>query len=254
MPLSPNRRATRRLGMMFAIVSSTLPGAAIAGPWEVGGTSPGSRYKIGTEVSWNHTGSKDTWGRPMIKFEAPVSAEMSVEVGGGYGVIEMADGSTRSGARDPSATLKWRLAHERDGRPEMMVEPKLTLAAGDARSGVGGRYSTLKAPLRAGWGIGKYRLTGEMAYTHGFGRDYADTLGYGALLEYFPDERWVFGADIYNDHPVHNRGRRHLRAEAALKFKPTRDLEFQALLGRSVQNRRGEPATTAKLTFEFKFD
>jgi hypothetical protein len=239
--------------LLLALSTFALPQLAHAGPWEVGSTSPSKSRKIKAEVTWKHTDSKDTWARPIIKIGGPLNSNLSYEVGGGYGIIEKANGTTRSGARDLTGKLKWRFLTETATRPAFLVEPKFTFNTGDATSGVGGGVSTLKTPVRAGKQFGDFRLTGEVFYTHGFAHRYDDTLGYGGLLEYSPNDRWILGVDVINDRPVDDGGRYHVRTEGAFKFKLNSAVELQGLIGRSVENRRGELATNAKFVMAVKF-
>ncbi len=238
--------------LLLSIVPLAMPSLALAGPWEVGSTSPSKTRKVKAEVTWKHTDSKDTWGRPILKFGAPLGEDLSYEVAAGYGIVERSSGKNRGGARDITAKLKWRFVEETATRPAFLVEPKFTFDTGDSAAGIGGGVTTLKTPVRAGKQFGQFRLTGEMRYTHGFARGYDNMVGYGGLVEYAPNQRWILGVDVFNDRPVHDGGRYHVLGEAAFKFKPTKEIELQALIGRSIENRRGEPATNAKIVFVHK--
>ncbi len=237
----------------WSFVLFTLPAVAVAGPWEVGGTSPSKTKKIEVEVSRKHTDSRDTWARPVLKFAAPLGDDLSYEVAAGYGVVEKSSGPTRGGAKDVTAKLMWRFLDETDRRPVLLVEPKFTFDTGDASSGVGGGVTTLKTPLRGGKRFGKVRLTGEVFYTHGFAGEYDDLVGYGGLVEYSPNERWVVGMDVLNDRPIHEGGRYHVRGDVAFKFKAADSVELQGLIGRSVENRRGELAANVNFVAAYKF-
>lgn len=242
-----------RILRLLSLVALALPAAALAGPWEVGSTSPSKDRKVKAEVTWKHTDSKDTWARPVLKFAAPLAKDLSYEISAGYGIVERSSGAVRSGAKDVTAKMKWRFLGETGSRPALLVEPKFTFDTGDVASGVGGGVTTLKLPIRAGKQFGKFRLTGEIFHTHGFAHHYDDVLGYGGLVEYSPNERWVVGMDLLNDRPVHDGGRYHLRGDAAFKFKASGNVELQGLIGRSAENRRGELATNAKLVAVYKF-
>lgn len=253
MSMSPNHRRPLRSGLLLAIAALAFPCIALAGPWEVGSTSPSKQKKVKAEVTWKHTDSKDTWARPVLKFAAPLADDLSYEIAAGYGIVEKANGTTRSGARDFTAKLKWRFLAETDDRPAFLVEPKFTFDTGDKAAGIGGGVTTLKTPVRAGKQFGKIRLTGEVFYTHGFARDYDDVIGYGGLLEYAPDSHWIVGVDLLDDRPVDHGSRHHLRGDVAFKYKANKHVELQGLLGRSVENQRGELATNAKFVAVYKF-
>jgi len=253
MPTTPTPRRPPHLGFVLAIAALALPCVALAGPWEVGSTSPSKQKKAKAEVTWKHTASKNTWARPVLKFAAPLAKDLSYEVAAGYGIVEKANGITRGGARDVSAKLKWRFLAETDARPAFLLEPKFTFATGDKAAGVGGGVTTLKTPVRAGKQFGKFRLTGEVFYTHGFAHDYDDMLGYGGLLEYSPDPHWIIGVDLLDDRPVDHSSRHHLRSNVAFKYKANKRVELQGLFGRSIENRRGALATNAKFVAVYKF-
>lgn len=248
--VSTHRR--RLQAVLLAAAALALPLAAQAGPWEVGSTSPSKTKKVKAEVTWKHTDSKDTWARPVLKFAAPLAEDLSYEVSAGYGIVEKANGTTRGGAKDVTGKLKWRFVNETDTHPAFLVEPKFTFDTGDRAAGIGGGVTTLKVPLRAGKQFGRMRLTGEVFYTHGFDHDYHDVAGYGGLVEYQLTKRMLVGVDLLNDRPVHD-GHHHLRGDAAFKFKASEDVELQGLIGRSVENLRGEMATSAKVVAVYKF-
>lgn len=195
-------RRLRHIGRLLAIAALVSPCIALAGPWEVGSTSPGKQKKVKAEVTWKHAGSKDVWGRPVLKYAAPLARDVSYEVAGGYGIIDRKDGPTRSGSRDLTAKLKWRFAGETDRRPAFLVEPKFTFATGDGTSGVGGGVTTIKTPVRAGKQFGPFRVTAEVFYKHGFAHDYTDMIGYGGLLEYAPNPTLTVGVDLVSDRPA----------------------------------------------------
>ena len=252
MTMTPPRDRSLPAALLMA-AALALPCVALAGPWEVGGTSPSKQKKLKAEVTWKHTDAKDVWARPVLKFAAPLAEGLSYEVAAGYGIVEKDNGLVRGGARDVSAKLKWRFVEEADRRPAFLVEPKFTFATGDSASGVGGGVTTLKTPVRAGKQFGRFRVTAEVSHTHGFAHGYKDLVGYGGLLEYAPDSRWTVGVDLLADRPVHEGSRYHLRSNAAFKYKAGKNVELQGLLGRSIENRRGELATSAKLVAVYKF-
>lgn len=243
----------RRVWMATAVAALLgLPVASTAGPWEVGGTTPGKNTALKLELAWKHTASKDTWTRPVLKFGGPLAENLSYEVSGGYGAVEKQGQPTRSGMKDFTGKLKWGLMSEADRGVDLLLEPKLTFDTGDVASGVGGGVTTLKLPLRVGKSYGKVHLTGEVRYTHGFDGDYADLAGYGGLVEYKPSSRWVVGVDLINDRPVHGGGD-HWRSNVAFKYKPDKHWEWQGLLGRSIHNERGSMATSVKVELAYKF-
>lgn len=230
-----------------------LPATALAGPWEVGNTNPSKTKKIKLEFTGKYTATKDSYGIPVVKFAAPLADDLSFEIATGYGIVDKPPEGSRGGARDATAKLKWRVIDETDGRPALLLEPKFTFDTGDTRAGVGGGSTTLKMPIRAGKQFGPVRLTGEFFYTHDFDHDDEDILGYGGLIEYAPHERWVVGIDLLSDRPARDASRYHLRSNVAVKLKATPKTELQALIGRSLENRRGELATNVKFVASFKF-
>ncbi len=237
----------------FSIVLLAIPATVLAGPWEVGSTNPDNAKKIKVEFAGKYTDSRNTYGVPVFEFAAPMTNDLSFEVGAGYGVIDKPQTGSRGGAKDITAKLKWRFFTETGHRPAFMLEPKFTFDTGDADSGVGGGVTTLKLPVRAGKQFGHVRLTGEVFYTHGFKHDHENILGYGGLIEYSPTGNWVIGVDLLNDRPAQEGGRYHLRSNAAIKLKVAPKIELEALVGRSIENRRGELATNVKLVAAFKF-
>lgn len=253
MPVASWRHRQSHAGLLLAIAVLAVPRPVLAGPWEVGSTNPSKTKKVEAEVTWKHTVSKDTWARPVLKFAAPLADGLSYEIAAGYGIVEKANGTTRGGARDATAKLMWRFLDETDDRPAFLVEPKFTFDTGDEAAGIGGGVTTLKTPLRAGKQFGRTRLTGEVFYTHGFAHGYDDLVGYGGLLEYAPDPRWIVGVDLIDDRPVGRGSGHHLRGEVAFKYKAGKQVELHGLLGRSIENQRGEPATDAKFAAEYKF-
>ncbi len=227
--------------------------STLAGPWEIGSTNPSKTKKIKIEFTRKHTDSKDTYGFPILKFAAPFSDDLSFEAAAGYGAVDTPQRGSRGGAKDITAKLMWRFIGKSGNRPAFLLEPKFSFDTGDTASGVGAGVTTLKMPLRAGKQFGKVRLTAEVFHTHGFKHAYTDIVGYGGLIEYSPHERWIVGIDLLNDHPLHDGGAHHLRSNAAVKLKATSRIELQALVGRSVENRRGESATNVKFVASFKF-
>ena len=234
------------------VLAMGLPATSMAGPWEVGGTTPSKTRTFKFELAWKHTATKDTWTRPVLKFGAPLADNLSYEVSGGYGAVENRGQPTRGGMKDFTGALKWGLMRQAEHGVDMMLEPKLTFDTGDVASGVGGGVTALKLPLRVGRNFGKVYLTGEVRYTHGFASHYTDLAGYGGLVEYKPNARWVVGVDLINDRPVHGSGD-HWRSNVAFKYKPDKHWEWQGLLGRSLHNARGLMATSVQFELAYKF-
>lgn len=253
--LLPIARRFRRQSVVLCVatVAAVTPFEGRAGPWEVGGTGIDKTRKLKAEIALKRTRSQDQWVRPGFGYAAPWTERLSYEVGLGHGVVEDADGRRRSGTRDFEAKLKWQLQEEDGRRLAWLFEPKLTLPTGDRGAGIGGERTALELPLRAGRTVGKLYFTGEVRYTHVFEGGHDRLAGYGGLVEYFPNPRWVVGVDLINDMPVDDRGRYHLRSNLAGKWRPNAHFELQALLGRSIENRRGEPVTSMKVVAEYKF-
>lgn len=230
-----------------------LPAAVQAGPWEVGSISPSKSKQIKVEITKKHTSARDTWGLPVLKFAAPLNDDLSYQIATGYGIVDRTSAAPRGGAKDLAAKLKWLILDESEKYPALLLEPKLTLDTGDVTSGVSDGVTTLKTSLRAGKQFGKFHVTGEIRYTHGYTHHYDNIIGYGGLIEYAANERWTMGMDLLNDRPVHDSGRYHLRSNFALKLKATHKVEVQGLIGRSIENHRGKLATNIELVSKYKF-
>ncbi len=248
--LSRHRRSAT---LCFATVAIAASFDSHSGPWEVGGTGIDKALKLKSEVALKRTHTQDAWVRPGIGIALPATDRVSYEFSVGHGLIETADGTRRSGTRDFDAKLKWQLQEETEDKLAWMFEPKLSLPTGDRGAGIGGERTALELPLRAGRSVGKLYFTGELRYTHIFERGYDRLAGYGGLVEYLPNPRWVVGVDLITDMPLDDHGRYHLRSNLAGKWRPNMHFELQALLGRSIENRRGDPVTSAKLVAEYKF-
>jgi hypothetical protein len=226
---------------------------ASAGPWEVGGTGIDRKRKLKAEIALRESGQDRVWARPVIGYAMPFNDRMSFEFAYGYGIVEGAQ-DTRSGARDLDVKLKYQLAEETPTRLAWLFEPKLGIPVGDERSGVGrGRYA-LELPVRASRTVDALTYTVEGRYMHIVGgRQDQQLWGMGGLVEYAPRSTWVIGVDVFADAPVNAADRYHLRSNLAGKWRPSPAWELQALLGRSLDNRRGVPQTSYKLVLEHKF-
>lgn len=244
----------RCLAVAVMLLGVACPLAALAGPWEVGGTGVDSGYKFKLELGYKDTATQTNWVRPGIGFAAPLNSRLSYEIAVGHGAVETSTGKS-SGMRDLDAKIKWKLQEENGERNDLawLLEPKLTLPTGDKAAGISGDRTSLELPLRAGKTLGKIYLTGEVRYTHVFDNGYDQLVGYGGLVEYFPSSKWVVGVDLITDMPVDDSGLYHLRSNAGIKWKPGKSFELQGLLGRSITNRRGLMTTSAKVVAEFKF-
>lgn len=236
------------------LLAMGCPLAALAGPWEVGGTGIDTGYKFKVELGYKDTATQTNWVRPGMGFAAPLSSRLSYEIAVGHGAVESTRGKS-SGMRDLDAKIKWKLQEENGERNDLawLLEPKLTLPTGDKAAGISGDRTSLELPLRAGKTLGKIYLTGEFRYTHVFDNGHDQLVGYGGLVEYFPSDMWVVGVDLISDMPLGDSALYHLRSNAAVKWRPGKAFEIQALLGRSIANRRGPMTTSAKLVAEFKF-
>ncbi|PZQ33383.1 MAG: hypothetical protein DI562_01785 [Stenotrophomonas acidaminiphila] len=232
---------------------TALAPEAIAGPWEVGGTGVDRKRKLKAEVALRESPDSRVWARPVLGYALPYSDALSFEVAHGYGVVEQ-EGGRRSGVRDLDVKLKYQLARETPEQLAWLIEPKLSVPVGDERSGIGrGRYA-LELPLRASRTVDALTYTAEARYTHVFGAERAQQLwGVGGLIEYVPAPTWVVGIDLFADTVLNDAGRYHLRSNVAGKWRPSDTFEVQALVGRSVSNRRGPEQTSYKLVFEYKY-
>lgn len=249
-----NETPCRCLMAVLMLLAMGCPLVALAGPWEVGGTGIDTGYKFKVELGYKGTATQTNWVKPGIGFAAPLNSRLSYEIAVGHGMVETTMGKS-SGMRDLDAKIKWKLQEENGERHDLawLLEPKLTLPTGDKAAGIGGDRTSLELPLRAGKTLGKIYLTGEFRYTHVFDDDHDQLVGYGGLVEYFPSNKWVIGVDLISDMPLGDSALYHLRSNAAIKWKPSKAFEIQALLGRSITNRRGLMTTSAKVVAEFKF-
>lgn len=222
--------------------------SAYAGPYETGSTSTAQGIKFKSSVQWKHSGDKDSWVLPKIVVGGPLSERLEVSIGTGYGVVDRAGGRSRGGLRDLSLGMKWRLRDEGAGRAAVTIEPGLSVPTG--ADGIGKDGYALELPVRAGRRFGAFRLTGEVAMARTFGQ-HDDTLAGGALVE-FAAPTWSCGMELVADTPRDHTDRWHLRTNAGVKRKVGKHVEWQALLGRSIENRAGARQTTIKLAFEYK--
>ncbi|KAF1685086.1 hypothetical protein B1992_13255 [Pseudoxanthomonas broegbernensis] len=239
-----------RLSLLAVLLAGA--GAASAGPYEVGSTSTAQGVKFKSNVQRKHTASKDTWVLPKVGVGGPLSERLELTMGGGYGVVSRADGWTRGGLRDLSVGMKWRMRDEDDAHAALAIEPSLGLPIGDEAAGIGKGAYALELPLRASRRRGALRLTGEVSASRTFGRD-EDQLGAGVLLEYFGGPAWSCGMELVADAPRTEPEAWHLRANVGAKRKFGPHVEWQALAGRTVENRRGQATTTFKLAYEYRF-
>lgn len=237
-----------RLPLMAALLSCT--GLVHAGPYETGSTSTAKTVKFKSNVQWKHTASKDTWVRPKLGVGMPINDHMEFSMGTGYGVIDPASGPSRGGMNDLSVGIKWRLRDEDDSHAAITIEPSLSVPTGAEDAGTGKGAYGMKLPLRVGRQAGSLRLTGEVNVARTFGQD-ADQVGSGLLLEYFGGPDWSCGVEMVADAPRTALDDWHLRANIGAKRKFGPHMQWQALLGRTVENRRGEAATTVKVVFEY---
>lgn len=70
------------------------PLAALAGPWEVGGTGIDTGYKFKFELGYKDTAAQTNWVRPDLGFAAPLNSKLSYEIAVGRMRV------TREGAAD----------------------------------------------------------------------------------------------------------------------------------------------------------
>jgi hypothetical protein len=238
----------QRLLVLSVLLSTCF--AVRAGPYETGSTSTAKGLKFKTNVQLKHSADKDSWVLPKLGVGGPLAENLELSVGSGYGMIRRTDGGRSGGLRDLSAGLKWRLLDEHGSRPAVTIEPSLGMPTGDRRSGIGKGAYSLELPVRAGHQFGDFRLTGQVSVQRSFGRD-EDQFGSGVLLEYFPSPRWSCGIELVADAPLDEPAARHLRANLGAKQKIGQHLQWQALAGRTLENRRGGPVTTIKLALEY---
>lgn len=245
------RSTCTRITMLLTGALTAL--SAHAGPWEVGGTSVDKKRKAKLEVALRDSADTRVWARPVLGYAHPIDDTMSFEITAGHGVIE-SPGYRVSGERDMDIKLKYQLAKESTDRLAWLIEPKLSIPVGDDDKGIGrGKYA-VEIPLRASRTVRKTTYTGELRYTQVLGGgDDQKLVGLGSLIEYVPDPRWVVGIDLFADAPVNQGRNHHLRSNVAAKWRPSQAIELQALVGRSLSNRRGEDQTSYKVVLEYKY-
>ncbi|PZU18550.1 MAG: hypothetical protein DI589_24315 [Shinella sp.] len=224
--------------------------SALAGPYETGSTSTAKGIKLKSSVQLKHMADKDSWVLPKFGVGGPLADNLELSVGTGYGRIQRSGGRDEGGLRDLSVGLKWRVRDEDASGPALAIEPELSLPTGDRGSGIGKGVYAVELPLRVSRSYAQLRLTGELSVQRSFGRD-ADQIGSGVLLEYLPTPRWSCGLELVADAPSDDPGARHVRLNIGTKQKIGRHWEWHGLVGRSLDNPQGGPASTFKMALEY---
>lgn len=248
----PSRLASKALCSL--LLSPLLSvGIAHASPWEVGSTSPSSEYGIRSQFALKHSASKNSWTHPELKFDAPLTPDLSYALSWGYGSQTATAQPSQDGSIDATAKLKWRLAHHQQLRPDVLIEPKLGINTGNRNDSIGSHAPSLKLPVRIGYPAGAFYWTAEVRYTRTFTHRTDDLIGYGVLAEYKLSPTLKVGIDLFNDQPTDNSSAQHWRSNAGFKQRISRHWQWRGLIGRSIDNQRGELTTSTKLDIGYVF-
>jgi hypothetical protein len=244
------RAALPCLGI-FVVVLSLSP-AVEAGVFDVDSTSTAKGLEIKGKFYSTHSSDEQTWRMPGISVSGRISDNLEWGVGSGYGAVRKEDGPTRGGLRDFSVGTKWRfLDHGAQSGVTMAIEPEFTFPTGNESSGVGDGAVGFELPLRVAKRMGRVRVTGQVSMERTFGRD-DDSVGAGVLTEYAVSDQWSYGIEFVADAPSKQMGAYHLRSNVGFTWEPSEQFELQMLAGRSLDNRRGGPATSFRLVLEYR--
>lgn len=235
-----------------SVVALLLAPLADAGVFEVDSTSTADSLEVKAKFYSTRSSDKQSWHRPGLSFSGRITDNLEWGFGTGYGTIRKEDGPTRGGLRDLAVGTKWRfLDHSAEGGVAMAIEPELTFPIGDESSGIGSGAVGFALPLRVAKRFDRVRVTGQIGVERTFGRD-DDSVDAGVLTEYFISQQWSVGIEFVADAPREQMGAYHFRSNVGFAWEPSDQFELQMLAGRSLENRRGDAATTYRLVLEFR--
>lgn len=239
-----------RLGSL--LVAMSLAPAVSAGVYDTGDTGTAGGIEI--EMMFATTRSHDElgWHSPDLAVNGRVNDRVEWSIGGGYGVVHHGEDVAHRGLGDLSLGTKWRLRDEGPGSSfSLAIEPEFSFPTGDEAKGLGAGAMAFALPLRVARHFGPVRVTGEVSVERVFGRD-EDVLGAGLLAEYAVSEQWSYGVELVADAPRADTGAYHLHGNVGFKWEPGEHVELQALAGRSIDNRQGDPAATYRVFLAYK--
>lgn len=248
-PPRPKRALAARLGgPLLALLA--VPGAE-AGIYDVGSTGTAESLEIKTKFYSTRGTDTHTWRLPGLSVSGPIHGHLEWGAGIGYALIGHRYEPDRHGWRDLSLSMKWRfLDHSAESGVTMAIEPEFSLPVGDESAGTGAGAVAFALPLRVSGKRGRVRVTGEVGVEHVFGRD-EDAVGAGILIEYAMTRQWSVGIELVGDAPRTQLSASHVRSNIGFKWKPNPHFQLQGLVGRSLDNRRGEPVTNVGILFEY---
>jgi hypothetical protein len=236
----------------IAVLLIGVHGLAQAGVYDVDDTDPASRIELKNKFYFTRSSEERSWRLPGISIDGPLGENLEWSIGSGYGMKRIGDGPTRSGLRDLSASVKWRLLdHSAEGGISMSIEPLLSFPVGNESAGIGSGAYGLECPLVIEKSFGRLQLDAQLRVERQFGRD-EDEVGVGVLAKYALAERWSMGVELVAEAPSQFPGTRNLFGDVGLKWEPNDHFEVQMLAGHGLSTHDGSPESRARLVLEFK--
>lgn len=211
------------------------PLASFASPFEVPDVDPEEYLELKTTFERESSGDEREWDTPQFELTFPLAEDLELSLETGYAIIEE-DGESHSGLSDSEVSAKWRF-HVR-GSTTLTLQPAFTFDTGHADD----EGDAFSLGLLAAHSFGALELSGRI------GVEEDETFG-SILFLYTVSEDLRLGAELAADH---DEGL-HLRGNLGLKWELSENIEIQALIGRTMENEQGPPATRAKLVIEYEF-
>lgn len=223
-----------------------------ASPYETGGTGITTRYALESYVSWQDSAGGSRWVTPNVELKAPVNERLEVSAETNYRSVHDAGEDGHGGAGDSGIAGKWKLLGPAGAMQELDIKPALVAPTGDDGRGLGDGAWQLKLPLMASWNLDGYNLGAQVGFTRVFGED-ADKLFLSGVVQVPLTATLRIGAELAGDTLADDTGAYHWRGNVGFKWKMTPDLELHGLFSRTIENRRGDALSRAKLVVEYKF-
>jgi hypothetical protein len=242
-------RTARRLALAATLCVPSL--AAHAAPFETGGLDPAEHMEIKMAVSGKTGGSRWSGAAPSVELTYPATEDLELAVKTEHKFLRN-ESASHSGLGDTEVGAKWRaFAQDRDGhRVGLTLEPHLIAPTGDASRGFGDGAWMLELPAIVGRAAGRWELSAQAGYLHVFGPA-DDKLTVAGLVTLAASETLEMGVELAADAPATHLGKRHIRANIGFKHHPTRGLEVQTLIGRSLHNHGDARITQFKIALEY---
>jgi hypothetical protein len=210
------------------------PLASVASPFEVPDVDPEEYLELKTTFERESSGDERDWDAPQFELTFPLAEDLELSLESGYAIVEE-DGESHSGLSDSEVSAKWRFY---DRGTTLTLQPAFTFDTGHA-DGEGDAFSL---GLLAAHSFGTLELSGRLGVEE-------DEVFGSVLFLFTVAEDLRLGAELAGDHDE----ALHLRANVGLKWEVSENIEIQALVGRTIENEEGPPATRAKLVIEYEF-